>query len=863
MRPLKKLYYFLGSIHLAIVLIAATALFVIAGTFLEAHSESHLFSASLTYESPFFLALIWGFFVNILFSALRRWPFQYKHIPFLITHLGLLMLLGGVIIKSYYGVQGSMQILEGGTNSQIFLPHTHVIHVEKKDPKHPGKKIQIDFPMDRIAQQNIKFDDVVISLVGYAPHSRERRQTWIKGNQAFISGLKPIPVTNMQDQYNPIKARFHHQNAQPWNVYAISSNQVEEAARKVYLNGLIVKIVDSNTGEIFLQIPLLKALEGPFDADPYKMKFSLDWNFSSLNGLENSLLTAEINNEKIVIALTGSDSLINQKVSTSQSKRPFSIDLSREPTLLLVQDEQEDDFLFFFNPYGEIHSTVFRNAQLQSLVVYDEGFGGYAVQSPFPFDDLPSSRHDKEQAVLLSLAVQLRQSIESSAKLSSPLQLFKKASESLNSDFAETFLHFMQAWSNSGQLLFKGPYPEKILSTIQSIDWKKIPLKEKYACGWLCFLLDEMEEPLQKGESFTQLLEERGWPFSKHFAPLDDLDQMITLFAQQLWAASTQLPPPPVMPEMISAKALSAYLRAFGITLNNLLQPLESNQLRTYHAARVYNDKVRKILAPLDNESEKVLSQLLLSMDKNSRLLEEIREAHLTFQRHIKQTEIKIPSAEEMAWHLIHYAPLNKPKVDELLSSQEADLLSASLDLQDVILETPLTLNQSKVPPLKKWEDNHPIATFEIKKDTQKEYFTLTYDKYGTDLAWPILNGAYTLHFQPQFIEIPYKIRLQDARQVNYPGTNQPYSYESDIIVTDKEDQTKVEKTISMNNVHETRDGYRFYLASLSPPEEIAPQRVQIVVNHDPAKYILTYPGALILTLGIILLFWIRPYSKG
>ena len=31
---------------------------------------------------------------------------------------------------------------------------------------------------------------------------------------------------------------------------------------------------------------------------------------------------------------------------------------------------------------------------------------------------------------------------------------------------------------------------------------------------------------------------------------------------------------------------------------------------------------------------------------------------------------------------------------------------------------------------------------------------------------------------------------------------------------------------------------------------------LQIVVNYDPAKYWLTYPGAIILSLGILLLFW-------
>lgn len=142
MKAAKRIFHFLGSIDLAILLIAGTALFVAAGTFLEAHSDSHLFSASMTYHHPFFLALIWGFFINILLSALRRWPFQRKHIPFLTTHLGLLMLLGGVIIKSYYGTQGSMQIMEGGASNRLFSPNTHVIQVEKKIPYIQARKFR-------------------------------------------------------------------------------------------------------------------------------------------------------------------------------------------------------------------------------------------------------------------------------------------------------------------------------------------------------------------------------------------------------------------------------------------------------------------------------------------------------------------------------------------------------------------------------------------------------------------------------------------------------------------------------------------------------------------------------------------------
>ena len=52
-------------------------------------------------------------------------------------------------------------------------------------------------------------------------------------------------------------------------------------------------------------------------------------------------------------------------------------------------------------------------------------------------------------------------------------------------------------------------------------------------------------------------------------------------------------------------------------------------------------------------------------------------------------------------------------------------------------------------------------------------------------------------------------IRLRQAREIHYPHTQQPYSYESDILIA-QHDGEPVEKTLSMNHVHETWDGYRF-----------------------------------------------------
>lgn len=81
-------------------------------------------------------------------------------------------------------------------------------------------------------------------------------------------------------------------------------------------------------------------------------------------------------------------------------------------------------------------------------------------------------------------------------------------------------------------------------------------------------------------------------------------------------------------------------------------------------------------------------------------------------------------------------------------------------------------------------------------------------------------------------------------------------SYESDVIIDDQE------ALISMNKVVETNDGYRFYMSSFQENGTMFCNRAGFSVNKDPAKNLLTYPGAFLLSLGTILLFWQKKRNK-
>lgn len=784
MTTIRKLYHFLGGVYFAIILIASTALFVVAGTLIEALTESHRYAAYFTYNNPIFVVLLWGFFVNILLSATRRWPFKKRHIPFLITHLGLLMILTGTIAKSTFGLQGSMGIMEGSAKDEVFIADTYVLRVDKRDSGSIENPLTDYYPLKRKFNGQLdtnlslstQFPELQIQIVEYAPNSFERLESWIKGHWGFISGLKPFPVYEWLDlsklQELPVSTRVHLKpdQQQPWDIFSGRTTDVAAAAKLIYSQSMTLKLTDTYTGEVLFTGPF----QNNISWDSGSAAFNLDFSFSPINGFEDPHLLATLTfpnraPEIIRVPLEGEESLKNINLLTSFfGNSPVSIDFQRIPSLAFLQDLHGDLFLFAFDSYGRVHVEPFRSDNLNSLIAYDNGFGGYAVQAKIPFGK-SQSRDDTERVQLTAVSDQLRKGLQDSSVLSPPLSMLNDACKQAGIDFPTCCLNFLVAWNNSSSWLFPADFklPPSVLLALKNLDWENIPKKERQACYWTHLLFKELEPRLKNGDNLLQILTERKWPLLpqlKALQPESDFCSssmtatMLAMLTQQIFMVSDQLPDskdPKIFSEGLKARLLSAHLRAHGIHLSNITRP------------------------------------------------EVIQEEYFT-------------------------------------------------------IECPLTSNRQNDIPQNKLEDNIPKITFQISDGSKTEWATLSYDRFGQGLKWPILNGQYTIRFQPNFIKIPYRVRLRNARQINYANSLQPYSYESDLIITDKNSNNTVEKTISMNNVHETWEGYRLYLSNISPSNETAVKRIQLIVNYDPAKYWLTYPGAFVLSLGVGLLFWYK-----
>lgn len=119
---LKAALHWLGSLKLAVILLATLGIVVGAATIVEA-DHGRAYAQWYVYHSAWFVALLGMLGMNICCAALSRFPWKRHQIGFVVTHLGLLVLLGGAICSFLYGVEGHVTLREGETTTTMTVPH--------------------------------------------------------------------------------------------------------------------------------------------------------------------------------------------------------------------------------------------------------------------------------------------------------------------------------------------------------------------------------------------------------------------------------------------------------------------------------------------------------------------------------------------------------------------------------------------------------------------------------------------------------------------------------------------------------------------------------------------------------------------
>jgi hypothetical protein len=110
-RALGRLFRLAASLQLAIVLLAFFTGCLALATLLESHYSAAV-AQNLVYRTWWFALLLTLLAVNILCAALKKYPWKRHQTGFLITHLGLEVLIFGGLLTALFGVEGMMVLVD-------------------------------------------------------------------------------------------------------------------------------------------------------------------------------------------------------------------------------------------------------------------------------------------------------------------------------------------------------------------------------------------------------------------------------------------------------------------------------------------------------------------------------------------------------------------------------------------------------------------------------------------------------------------------------------------------------------------------------------------------------------------------------
>jgi hypothetical protein len=115
----------LASLKLAVVVILALATVIAIGTIVESRYDAFA-AAERVYHTPWMYGVLGLLVVNLVAVMVDRWPWKKRHTPFLMAHVGIIILLLGALITTKYGLDGTMRFQMGENNRYVTVPDTEI-----------------------------------------------------------------------------------------------------------------------------------------------------------------------------------------------------------------------------------------------------------------------------------------------------------------------------------------------------------------------------------------------------------------------------------------------------------------------------------------------------------------------------------------------------------------------------------------------------------------------------------------------------------------------------------------------------------------------------------------------------------------
>ena len=113
-------FKFFSSLKLAVISILLLALVLTVATFVESLYGTRAVHV-LVYGTPWFAGVLFLLGLNVLCAALSRFPWKKSQTGFVLTHLGIIILLIGSFVTQKFGVDATMPVTESAQENEVIL----------------------------------------------------------------------------------------------------------------------------------------------------------------------------------------------------------------------------------------------------------------------------------------------------------------------------------------------------------------------------------------------------------------------------------------------------------------------------------------------------------------------------------------------------------------------------------------------------------------------------------------------------------------------------------------------------------------------------------------------------------------------
>jgi len=141
-------FKFFSSLKLAVISILLLALVLTVATCLESLYGTRAVHV-LVYGTPWFGGVLFLLGLNVLCAALSRYPWKKSQTGFVLTHLGIIVLLLGAFVTQRFGVDANMPVAEASQENEVTLNDFVLVAIDENNNSkgNESKSLRKEFPI--------------------------------------------------------------------------------------------------------------------------------------------------------------------------------------------------------------------------------------------------------------------------------------------------------------------------------------------------------------------------------------------------------------------------------------------------------------------------------------------------------------------------------------------------------------------------------------------------------------------------------------------------------------------------------------------------------------------------------------------